>query len=213
MAEQRVPTGAGVDVHAEVDRGGRPASTSAHALAAAAQRLFLRDGFDQTTVEDIAAAVGVSRRTFFRYFATKADVVWVESDAELAHFREMIQAAPRSANPADVVEEAFIGAIDHRGAELEWARQRAQLILHTPAVQAHANAVYRQWRSVVADFVAQRTGTVPADEYPMAVAFAVLAASSAGHERWLATPDADLADCLRAMFGLMVPRTPHVTNA
>ena len=206
-----VPGAVGVDV-VEVDRGGRPASTSARALAAAAQRLFLRDGFDQTTVEEIAGAVGVSRRTFFRYFATKADVVWVESDAELAYFRETIRAASPSEHPADVLERAFISAIDHRGAELEWARQRAQLILYAPAVQAHANAVYRQWRSAVAEFVAQRTGGAPDDEYPVAVGYAVLAASSAGHERWLAESDADLADCLRPMFALMVPRTPYVTN-
>ncbi|AZG46003.1 acyl-CoA-like ligand-binding transcription factor [Gordonia insulae] len=195
-----------------VDRGGRPASTSPHELAVAAQRLFLRDGFDETSVEDIAAAVGVSRRTFFRYFATKADVVWVESDAELEQFREMIETSSPSTNPVDVVAEAFISAISHGGDEVEWARQRAELILYAPAVQAHANAVYRQWRGVVAEFVARRTGGEPGDEYPLAVGYAVLSASSAGHERWLADSDADLADCLRPMFALMVPREPNVTN-
>jgi mycofactocin system transcriptional regulator len=212
MGHERAAAEPGEGPEAMVDRGGRPASTSAHELAAAAQRLFLRDGFDQTSVEDIAAAVGVSRRTFFRYFATKADVVWVESDAELEQFRGMIEASSPSTNPVDAVAEAFISSIDHGGDEVEWARQRAELILHAPAVQAHANAVYRQWRSVVAEFVARRTGGERGDEYPLAVGYAVLAASSAGHERWLADPDADLAECLRAMFTLMVPRDSNVTN-
>ncbi len=194
------------------DRGGRPASTSAHALAAAAQRLFLRDGFEQTSVEDIAAAVGVSRRTFFRYFATKADVVWVESDAELEKFRRTMAESPTDADPAEAAAEAFIAALDHGSDETEWARHRAELILYAPAVQAHANAVYRQWRRAIAEFVAERTGQGPDDDYPVAVGHAILAASIAGHERWIAKPDAEFADCLRPMFALMMPRRPHVTN-
>ncbi|NDZ95846.1 TetR family transcriptional regulator [Streptomyces sp. SID6673] len=212
MSREVTPSGAGVSSDVEVDRGGRPASTSARALAAAAQRLFLGDGFDQTTVEDIAAAVGVSRRTFFRYFATKADVVWVESDAELEHFRGVLAASDASIHPVDVIEDAFIASIDHGLAEDEWARHRAELILYVPAVQAQAAAVYRQWRIVIAEFVAERTGRTRDDEYPLAVAHAVMAASSAGHERWLADPDARLAECLRPMFALMVPRARDVTT-
>ena len=66
------------------DRGGRPAVTSAHELAAVAQRLFIAHGFDETSVDDIATAAGISRRTFFRYFSTKADVCFADSPAELA---------------------------------------------------------------------------------------------------------------------------------
>ncbi|MFW0793984.1 TetR family transcriptional regulator [Gordonia sp. CPCC 205515] len=189
-----------------VDRGGRPASTSAHELAAAAQRLFLRNGFEQTSVEDIAAEVGVSRRTFFRYFPTKADVVWVESDAELEVFRERLYASDPADDPADCIAAAFISALDHGRNEDEWARHRAQLILEVPAVQAHASMVYRQWRTVVAEFVAERTDSAADAEYPIAVAHSTIAASAAGHERWTADPDAVFADCLRSMFGLMLPR-------
>ncbi|MFW0783358.1 TetR family transcriptional regulator [Gordonia sp. CPCC 206044] len=191
---------------AEADRGGRPASTSARALAAAAQRLFLRDGFDQTSVEDIAAAVGVSRRTFFRYFATKADVVWVESDAELAHFRRMLADAPVSSEPARVVADAFISAIDHGRDEDEWARQRAHLIVYAPAVQAQASVVFRRWRMAIAEFVGQRTGDRADGAHPVAFAHAAMAASTAGHELWLADPERDLGECLRTAFDLILPR-------
>ncbi|MCH5645188.1 TetR family transcriptional regulator [Gordonia sp. ABSL49_1] len=189
-----------------VDRGGRPSSTSAHELAAAAQRLFLRDGFDETSVEDIAAAVGVSRRTFFRYFSAKADVVWVETDAELAAFRRLLTESDPADDPSEVVARAFISSIDHGRAEDEWARHRAELILRAPAVQAQANGVYRQWRSAIAQFVAHRRGERPDSRYPVAVAHAAMAASMAGHELWLTDPDADLASSLSAMFELMVPR-------
>lgn len=196
--------GGGVRAVVLADKGGRPAVTSAHQLAACAQRLFLRQGFDATTVEDIAVEAGVSRRTFFRYFATKADVVWVESAVELVAFAELLSDADRS-GPADVVvTEAFIATLTHDPEDAEWARHRAQLILTVPAVQAHANEVYRQWRAVIVDFVAAYSDTGD-DAYATAVAYATMAASSAAHERWLATPATPLSDHLRQMFDLMVP--------
>ena len=78
--------GSGAPEPGEVTRGRRP-STSRVDVARAALELFSRQGYDQTTVDEIAAAVGVSRRTFFRYFETKPDVVWGEFDAELARLR------------------------------------------------------------------------------------------------------------------------------
>ncbi len=63
-------------------------------VARAALELFSRQGYDQTTVDEIAAAVGVSRRTFFRYFETKPDVVWGEFDAELARLADALGGGP-----------------------------------------------------------------------------------------------------------------------
>lgn len=184
---------------------GRPASTTAHALAAHAQRLFVEHGFDHVGVDDIAASAGISRRTFFRYFGSKADVVWVESDAELAAFRDALEAAG-DGHPIDIITEAFIAALDHGRGEDEWARHRAQLILTAPAVQAHATAVYRQWRTVVRDYVTARCGAQRDGSYPIAVAHAVIAASTAAHELWLARPETSLAECMRVMFAQMLPR-------
>ncbi|WP_066907965.1 acyl-CoA-like ligand-binding transcription factor [Millisia brevis] len=188
-----------------IDRGGRPATTSAHELAAHAQRLFVANGFDNTSVEDIAAAAGVSRRTFFRYFPTKADVVWVESDAEFEVFRELLERSERGIPPAETVTAAFIAALDHGRDQDEWARHRAELIMSVPAVQARANLVYRQWRAEMRRFVADRLGMAQDDRYPVAVAHAVTAASVAAHEHWLSRSDLTMRDCLRGMFDLMVP--------
>ena len=71
----------------EAARGRRPATTRQD-VARAALDLFARQGYDETTVDEIAAAVGVSRRTFFRYYESKPDVVWGEFDAELVRLRE-----------------------------------------------------------------------------------------------------------------------------
>ena len=63
-------------------------------MARAALDLFDRQGYEETTVDEIAAAVGISRRTFFRYYESKRDVVWGEFDAELVRLRDQLDGAP-----------------------------------------------------------------------------------------------------------------------
>ena len=62
-------------------------------MARAALDLFNRQGYDETTVDEIAAAVGVSRRTFFRYYDSKREVVWGEFDAELVRLEQKLASA------------------------------------------------------------------------------------------------------------------------
>ena len=75
---------------------GRPASTTRQDVARAALALFARQGYDETTVDQIAGAVGISRRTFFRYYESKPDVVWGEFDAELGRLRDRLAEAPET---------------------------------------------------------------------------------------------------------------------
>src|SRR3712207_2386455 len=134
------------------ERAGRPAVTTARELAAVAQRLFVAHGFEQTSIEDIARAAGIGRRTFFRYFDTKADVLFLESTAELARLRDGL----RSARPGEpyraVVARAVVEALRHAPGDREWALQRAQLVLGVPALAAHAAVVFSRWRAVASDY-------------------------------------------------------------
>ena len=75
-------------------RRGRPPGTSARELELVALRLFGERGFEQTTVDDIAAGAGVSRRTFFRYFDSKAEVLWSEFDTEVSTIRTLLNDVP-----------------------------------------------------------------------------------------------------------------------
>jgi AcrR family transcriptional regulator len=201
MAEQgRAPGG---------DRGGRPAVTSAHELAAVAQRLFVAHGFDETSVDDIAVAAGISRRTFFRYFPTKADVCFADSPAELARLREGLSAADPGEPYRPVVVRAVRAALRFPPGEREWALQRAQLVLGVPVLQAHATRVYAQWRTVAAGFA---RGRRPDDDvFPVVVGHAVLAATLAAHEYWITHPAGDLDDALARMLDLLLPPEPPAT--
>ncbi|MFD2396631.1 TetR family transcriptional regulator [Prauserella oleivorans] len=188
------------------DRGGRPALTSAHELAEVAQTLFLARGFENVSVDDIAAAAGVSRRTFFRYFGTKADVLWVESPAELARFRALLAAAPADERYDAVLCRVAPEALHHSPAERTWALRRAQLILTVPAVQGKAAARHQEWRRIATEFVATRRGTGPDDLVAIGAGHAVLAATLAAHEYWVTHPAEELRDIMARLLRMLIPR-------
>ena len=66
---------------------GRKRVTSRAELEHVAFELFERQGFDGTTIDDIAPAAGIGRRTFFRYFPSKNDIPWGNFDEELERMR------------------------------------------------------------------------------------------------------------------------------
>jgi TetR/AcrR family transcriptional regulator, regulator of mycofactocin system len=75
---------------------GRRPSTSRAELERVALDLFTSRGFEETTVDDVAAAAGIGRRTFFRYYASKNDAVWGDFDAQLEKLRQWFdQCTPR----------------------------------------------------------------------------------------------------------------------
>lgn len=188
------------------ERGGRPAITTARELAAVAQRLFLAKGFDDTSVEEIAAAAGISRRTFFRYFPTKADVLFVASPGELERLREGLARAAPHESYREVVVRAVVEALRFPPGEREWALQRAQLFFTVPAVQAHAVRVWAEWRQLAVDYAR----TVPHQDplFPLAVGHAVLGGTLAAHEHWITAPEEDLGRVLAGMLGLLLPPEP-----
>jgi AcrR family transcriptional regulator len=188
------------------DRGGRPAVTSAHELAAVAQRLFVSRGFDETSIEDIATAAGIGRRTFFRYFPTKADVLFADSPRELARLREGLATAEPGEPYRAVVTRAVVEALRFPPGEREWALHRAQLVFTVPALQAHAVRVWAEWRRLAADHARTVPHTDPL--FPTAVGHAVLAATLAAHEHWVAVPDEDLGRLLAGMLALLLPPEP-----
>src|SRR5450631_2774880 len=97
----------GPDGPPAVARGRRPA-TSREDVARAALDLFNRQGYDETTVDQIAGAVGVSRRTFFRYYESKRDVVWGEFDAELVRLHDQLEGASPDRPMMDVLRLAVM---------------------------------------------------------------------------------------------------------
>jgi mycofactocin system transcriptional regulator len=177
-------------------RAGRKRVTSAAELEHIAFELFTSRGFDQTTVDDIAAAAGIGRRTFFRYFPSKNDIAWGDFDGQLKQMRERLFASPPERPLMDAVREALLDFNRVDAAELPWLRRRMELILTVPALQAHSTLRYTAWRQVLAEYIGHRMG-VPDDSLaPQAIAYATLGVAIAAYEQWLRHGDTDLIHLL-----------------
>src|SRR6201986_4874498 len=71
-------------------RAGRRRSTTPHHITDVALRLFADRGFAEVSVDDVAQAAGIARRTLFRYYASKNAIPWGDFDAHLKHLRELL---------------------------------------------------------------------------------------------------------------------------
>jgi mycofactocin system transcriptional regulator len=183
---------------ADEPRRGRPRGTSARELELIALRLFGEHGFDETTVDQIATAAGVSRRTFFRYFDSKAAVLWHEFDGEVDALRAAFDDVPDDLPTMDAVRRVVVSVNRYRAEDVPELRARMNLIGSIPALQASAAPHYDAWERAVCDFVARRTGLPPDSLYPLAVGRATLAVARAAFDRWAARADADLTVYLDA---------------
>src|SRR5918993_1459667 len=111
-----------------------PAGPDRTAVVAAAIDLFLDQGFEATSVEQIAHAAGVSRSTFFRQFGGKDDVVFADHELLLAQLRDYL-AQPHE-NPWVAVCEASNRVFVHFAANPDVARRRYQVVRQVPVPRA-----------------------------------------------------------------------------
>jgi mycofactocin system transcriptional regulator len=165
-----------------------------------ALRLFAERGYDDTTVDQIAAATGVSRRTFFRYFDAKSSVLWHAFDDEVANLRSVLAAMPAEQPVLVAVRRAVLAVNHYSAADVPELRTRMNLISSSPELAASAAMHYDAWERAISEFVSRRTGQ-PADSlYPLTVGRVTLAACRAAYERWAELGDAELRHYLDAVL-------------
>ena len=182
---------------------GRPRTVSPDEVTRTALRLFAESGFEETTVEHIAAELGVSRRTLFRYFPSKNDMVWGDFDRVLERLRVALSEEPADAPLLEALGRAVVASNRYEDEQLPELRIRMTLITSVPALQAHAMLRYDAWRAVVAAWVAARLGQRPDDLVPQTIAHAALGTSMAAFVRWVHHPDEDLAEHLRRGYAVL----------
>ncbi len=177
--------------------------TSIEAIEKVALEVFAARGFEDTPVEDIAAAAGISRRTFFRYFGSKNDIPFGDYATLLRQLEQWLMSASADGPMFEVIAEAVQrfnrmhtdGPIAHR--------ERMELIMHTPALRANAAIRHADWLAVVARYAARRMGLSPEDLGPQLAAQVSLGASSAAYEIWLRDESSDLMELIDRAFRMV----------
>jgi AcrR family transcriptional regulator len=152
-------------------------------------RLFREQGYDATTVEQIADAAEVSPSTFFRYFPTKEDVV-LQDDLDLL-WMEAIREQPPEVGPIAALRAGVHTAFARMG-EAEWAqlRETTELALAVPAVRGRMLEEMARTTQALAVAVAERTGRDPGDFAVRTLAGAIIGIAMAA---WFEVAD-DLMD-------------------
>jgi AcrR family transcriptional regulator len=183
----------------------RKKARTREALRDTAMELFSRQGFDGTTVEEIADACEVSPRTFFRYFPTKEDVLFADADARRERLLACLADQPARMPTFAALEAAM------RTLALDYRDDRAALVARhrildeSPQLQAYKAESQRGWEAAVADALERRTaehGTPAAREDLQLLTAVATAALRVSLDAWVADADGpDLDALLDRAFG------------
>lgn len=198
-----VPALGGEKGRASSTHAGRRPSTSRAQLSHIALASFIERGFEETTIDDIAEAAGIGRRTFFRYFTSKNDLPWGDFDAGLADMRRFLGGLPADHDLFDALKTAVVEFNRFPAEEIPYHRERMKLLLNVPALVAHSSLRYVAWRQVIADYAALRLGVPSSSLQPQTIAWVFLGASLAAYEQWLKGDDAYLTALLESAFSVL----------
>lgn len=151
-----------------------------------AMELFLARGFEATTIDDIAEAAGISRRSFFRYFGTKEDIVL----GDLAAQGELIRAALEARPPTEDAWTALLNALrtaPRLGQDDATMLQISKMLYGTPSLRARFIEKHFHWQALLTPEVRRRLGAAPGDEPDLradAIVACVLTCLDVAGEAW-----------------------------
>jgi mycofactocin system transcriptional regulator len=184
-------------------RVGRRRSTTPNHISDIGIDLFAARGFAEVSVDDIAQAAGIARRTLFRYYASKSAIPWGDFDTHLAHLRDLLANVDERVRLGGALRAALLAFNTFDKSESARHRQRMRVILQTEELQAYSMTMYAGWRAVIADFVAGRLGVRSSDVVPQTVAWTMLGVALSAYERWLGDRTITLPEALGDAFDVV----------
>lgn len=184
-------------------RLGRRRSTTPRHITDVAIELFTARGFAEVSVDDVARAAGISRRTLFRYYVSKNAIPWGEFDAHLARLRDLLDNVDPRVALGEALRTALLAFNTFDESETVRHRQRMRVILQTPELQAYSMTMYAGWREVIAAFVARRSSAKTTDLLPQTVAWTLLGVALSAYEHWLSDESVPLPTALGNAFDVV----------
>lgn len=184
-----------------VGRRRRKQSQTRAALTDAALRLFATKGYDQTTIEEITDQVDVSPRTFFRYFASKEEVLFPEADHR--PFLDQIRAQPLERSDLEAVLNAYLAMLPMEPVVEKRALLLKKALESTNALQGRNLRLQSDFRLLIADALAERRGQGKPDDATLLAAAIAQAVMHMAFDNWAAGDGrTDIGDELRTYFSL-----------
>ncbi|OBI23198.1 mycofactocin system transcriptional regulator [Mycobacterium sp. E2497] len=184
-------------------RVGRRRSTTPHHITDVAIELFSARGFADVSVDDVAHAAGISRRTLFRYYASKNAIPWGDFDTHLAHLSDLFDDVDPRVPLGQALRDALLAFNTFDESETARHRQRMRVILQTAELQAYSMTMYAGWREVIAGFVARRSDRKTTDLLPRTVAWTMLGVALSAYEHWLGDESVPLPTALGQAFDVV----------
>lgn len=181
-------------------RVGRRRSTTPHHITDVAIDMFSARGFADVSVDNVAQAAGISRRTLFRYYASKNAIPWGDFDNHLAQLRDLLDNVGSDVRLGDALRDALLTFNTFDESETARHRQRMRVILQTAELQAYSMTMYAGWREVIAGFVAHRLDCKTTDLLPQTVAWTMLGVALSAYEHWLSDESVPLPVALGNAF-------------
>lgn len=176
-------------------------------IASAALDLFAEHGFDQVTVEQIAAAAGISTRSFNRYFPTKEDAALGDTEPWGILVRDTLQSRPADESVWDSLRLAFSALLALSDMSGERQKRGMRVLNSTPSLRARNLEKHLNWASMLTPILARRLGGTDADLRAYAVVQSGIACFEAALNAWAIegetrTPDELLALSFDAVSGV-----------
>ncbi|MGQ4328877.1 TetR/AcrR family transcriptional regulator [Streptomyces hayashii] len=153
-----------------------------------ALRLFIEQGFDRTTVDQIAAESGLSRASLFWYFGTKEDMVLVGLEGTGRQIAEALAARPDDERPWEALRRAFDVLTRMNEAAPERTLSYLRMLQETPSLRARHYEKQLRWQELMVPNIARRLGVSPdqpEDPRPSALVAAALACLDAASTGWV----------------------------
>lgn len=165
-------------------RSGRPVTTHDE-IVAVARRLFEENGYAETSVTDIAREVGIARRTYFAYFASKADAFWWPHEQELRDVERTLAGSPvDGTHPLQQVIDVSLRIPSSRAPSKEFVRRRHFMIEQNPELHVGSQRLDRDWIALIAAHVRERINVADADLLPDILGAALLSVTQTLVQRW-----------------------------
>jgi AcrR family transcriptional regulator len=154
-------------------------------LAETAIDLFQERGYDNVTVEDIAAAVNVSPRTFFRYYSSKESVLFPNEAETSALLREAFLSRPPEEPVLVAVQQSLMTLAADFQQRRSTMQTRKEIIEQSPDLRARELEQAHVWEQILAEVIAQRTMSKPEQLAPRVIAAACVAGIRVAIDVWL----------------------------